>query len=99
MNSTHQELLDALKRKVSVLISSIELMKQENEEMKETIRLYENNLEEKNIRITELEQKLEQLQLVDAFKASANDVTEAKKRIKTIVREIDRCMALIDNLQ
>ena len=57
----------------------------------------ENELEIKNDRIKELEQKVEQMQLADAFTASTDDVKEAKKRIGKIVREIDKCISMLND--
>ena len=54
-------------------------------------------LEIKNERIKELEQKVEQMQLADAFTASTDDVKEAKKRIGKIVREIDKCISMLND--
>ena len=37
------------------------------------------------------------MQLGDAFKASSEDVKEAKKKIARIVREIDKCISMLND--
>ena len=54
-------------------------------------------LENREKRIKELEKKVELIQLGDAFKASSEDVKEAKKKIGRIVREIDKCISMLND--
>ncbi len=46
--------------------------------------------------ITVLKEKNKQLQLAEAFKASSTDTNDAKMKIGRIVREIDKCIALLN---
>ena len=48
-------------------------------------------------KIEELEKKVELMQLGDAFKASSEDVKEAKRKIGRIVREIDKCISMLND--
>ena len=45
----------------------------------------------------ELEKKVNNLQLVEAFKSSSADVKEAKQKIARLVKEIDKCIALLND--
>ena len=47
--------------------------------------------------IKELTEKLDRLQLTNAFKGSSQDIKEAKQRIAKIVREIDKCISLLND--
>ena len=44
-----------------------------------------------------VEQKVEQMELADAFSVSAGDAKEAKKRIGKIVKEIDKCISMLND--
>ena len=48
-------------------------------------------------KIKELEQKIDKLQLAGAFEASAADVKEARQNIGRLVREIDKCISLLND--
>ena len=56
-----------------------------------------NELETSKNTIRELEKKLEKLQLIKAFGASSVDVKEAKQKINKIVREIDKCISMLND--
>ncbi len=46
--------------------------------------------------ITVLKEKNKQLQLAEAFKASSVDTNDAKMKIGRIVKEIDKCISLLN---
>jgi cell fate (sporulation/competence/biofilm development) regulator YmcA (YheA/YmcA/DUF963 family) len=86
-----------LKEKITRLISLYETAKSEKDTViKEKAELHAI-INEKNNKIKELEKRIEALQLVDAFKAGSIDQREAKQRIERIVREIEKCMAMLNN--
>ncbi len=86
-----------LKGHIEQIISKYELALSDNISLKEQLLRVTNELELKNNRIKELEQKVEQMQLADAFAASTDDVKEAKKRIGKIVKEIDKCISMLND--
>lgn len=46
--------------------------------------------------ITELERQIDDLKLAEAFLATGDSHTEAKERITKLIREIDRCISLME---
>ena len=46
--------------------------------------------------IKDLEEKNKKLQLAEAFKGSSADTNDAKLKIGRIVKEIDKCIALLN---
>ena len=50
-------------------------------------------LEQKN---QKLEEKLNNLQLAGAFTASPGDSAGAKRRLNTVIKEIDECIAMLN---
>ena len=49
-----------------------------------------------NKKITELERTIDNLKLADAFKAGNADNTEARKKIDRLIKEIDKCITLME---
>lgn len=47
-------------------------------------------------RISELERQIDNFKLTEAFVASGTNNTEAKKKIDSIIKEIDRCISLME---
>ncbi|MDR3226424.1 MAG: hypothetical protein LBT56_01975 [Prevotellaceae bacterium] len=70
--------------------SEKEAMFKENSELQAIIKT-------KNDRIKELEKRIETLQLANAFTAASAEKQEAKQRIGRIVREIEKCIAMLNN--
>ena len=97
MSVESQIVLQKLKGHIEQIISKYELALSENISLKEELEKYKTDLDNKNNKIKELEQKVELMQLGDAFKASSEDVKEAKKKIARIVREIDKCISMLND--
>lgn len=97
MSVDSQIVIQKLKGHIEQIISKYELALSENISLKEELEKHKTDLEEKNNKIKELEQKVELMQLGDAFKASSEDVKEAKKKIARIVREIDKCISMLND--
>lgn len=53
-------------------------------------------IEERDIKIKDLEGKYERIKISGALKGNGGGVEEAKDRINELVREIDRCVALLN---
>ena len=97
MGTESQIVIGKLKARIEQIISKYEVALSENIALKEQLQKTTEELETKNDTIKELEQKVEQIQLADAFVASSDDVKEAKKRIGKIVREIDKCISMLND--
>ncbi len=90
------EIISGLKEKIDILVERYRNVKNDYD-----LLLAENEqLTLKNEQIarekTELEEKYTTLKFSKALEASSGDVHTAKIRINQIVREIDRCIALLN---
>lgn len=63
----------------------------------ERTRQLEAELSKKDDRITELEEGLKVLKTAGSIQGNGADVAEAKGRISEMVREIDKCIALLNS--
>ena len=89
-------MLDNVKQSIKQLIAAYE------SERMERIRL-QAELEQSAIQndayrkqIIELERQIDNLKLTEAFKASSGNSPEARKKIDGLIREIDRCISLME---
>ena len=81
--------LDELFNRYNNLKSELENLRNGNEELKIT-------LQERDRRIKELELKYEHVKLSGALLGDGENALEAKRKITDLVREIDRCVALLN---
>ncbi|HBS87229.1 MAG: hypothetical protein A2W91_03345 [Bacteroidetes bacterium GWF2_38_335] len=96
MNNENDILIEDLRKKIGMLIqkhesvlAELKKLKSENLELKDSVSLKENKL-------NELETKINTIKLANTVFASAEEKKEAKTRINRIVREIDKCIALLN---
>lgn len=96
MNVETSEISNKIKQKIQILVFTYERIKQENE----LLKVHNVELEQKlNVReqaFKELEERYSRLKLAKALEASDADVHEAKIKVNRIVREIDKCIALLN---
>ena len=97
MSEDYKIITDNLKRKIELIISKYEQVMAENRRLYEELDNCKQELELNINRHKELEDKLNNLQFTDAFKSSSGDVKEAKQKINKLVREIDKCIALLND--
>jgi predicted nucleic acid-binding Zn-ribbon protein len=81
--------LDELLVRYNSLRIEVRTLKSENEAIK-------RSLQERNQRIIELETKYERIKLSGALLGEGENANEAKRKITELVREIDRCVALLN---
>jgi len=81
--------LDELFNRYNNLRSELGILRKVNEDLKV-------DLHEREERIKELELKYERVKLSGALLGEGENATEAKRKINDLVREIDRCVALLN---
>lgn len=103
MKESHKQTLDSVNKKITDLISRYENLKVQNAGLKEEINrlnskvlYYETELNRSNNTIKELEDRINILNLRKAFSASAEDAGQAKASINRLIKEIDKCIDLIN---
>jgi len=90
-----EELL-ILNRKLDELLDRYNNLKHEVEELRNEKNVLKTELQDKEQTINELEIKYERIKLSGALMGGGEDANEAKKKITELVREIDRCVALLN---
>ena len=85
-----------LKQKIQLLVSTLDREKQERE-----LLLNQNNelkklLDEKEQAYVELKEHHDRLKFAKSLQSSNQEVHDAKIKVNRIVREIDKCIALLN---
>lgn len=96
MSGQGYEELIVLNRKLDELLIRYNNLKTENEEYRKNNEALERMLLERDEKIKELETRYERVKLTGALLGEGENASEAKKKITELVREIDKCVALIN---
>jgi predicted nucleic acid-binding Zn-ribbon protein len=96
MSGQGYEELIILNRKLDELIDRYNNLKQEVAELRKGNEELKSLLQERKERIKELEIKYERVKLSGALLGEGENAHEAKRKITELVREIDKCVALLN---
>ena len=89
-------MLDTLKQPIVKLIAAYETEKSERERLAKELEAASIQNETYKKQIIELERQIDNQKLSEAFKATAGNGAEAKKKVNTLLKEIDKCIKLIE---
>ena len=90
------EMIDRLKERIQQLIAIYETERAERIRLEAELEKSKSQNIEYTKQITELERTIDNLKLADAFKAGNADNTEARKKIDKLIKEIDKCITLME---
>jgi predicted nucleic acid-binding Zn-ribbon protein len=96
MSGQGYEELIILNRKLDELFDRYNTLRIELKEIKNGNEALKTLLQEREDRIKELEINYERVKLSGALLGEGENALEAKKKITDLVREIDRCVALLN---
>ena len=89
-------MLEDIKSNIAKLVAGNEAEKQRADTLAERLAASEEKCLRYKEQITDLNQQIDNLELMRAFQA-AGDPAEAKERINKLIREIDRCIKLLES--
>lgn len=89
-------MLEDIKSNIGKLISLYETEKQRADALAEKLALCEEQSKSYREQITDLNRQIDTLKLAGAF-TSGGDNREAKERVAKLIREIDKCIKLLEN--
>jgi predicted nucleic acid-binding Zn-ribbon protein len=96
MSGQGYEELIILNRKLDELLDRYNNMKLEVTDLKSGNEVLKGMLQAREEQMKELEIKYERIKLSGALLGEGENALEAKKKITELVREIDRCVALLN---
>ena len=89
-------MLDTVKQGIQQLIAAYEKEKMERQRLQTALEQSLAKEETYRKQIIELERQIDNLKLTEAFKASSGNSPEARKKIDSLLKEIDRCISLME---
>jgi predicted nucleic acid-binding Zn-ribbon protein len=96
MSGQGYEELIILNRKLDELLDRHNSLKSEVSELKKGNDVLKGMLQEREEKLKELEIKYERVKLSEALLGEGENAHEAKRKITELVREIDKCVALLN---
>ena len=87
-------MLDAIKQKITQLIAAYESEKAETKRLSSELEKLSAQNEAYKKQIIELERQIDNQRLAGAFLNGDN--TESKKKIDKLIKEIDKCISLME---
>ena len=89
-------MLETVKDKIKQLIAAYETEKAERIRLQSELEQARSMNETYKKQITELERQIDNQKLTEAFMAGGADTAAAKKKIDSLMKEIDRCIKLME---
>jgi len=96
MSGQGYEELKILNKKIDELFNKYNNLRAGYSEIKTRNEALVNQLQDRDTRIRELEIKYERIKLSGALLGEGESAVEARRKITELVREIDRCVALLN---
>ena len=89
-------ILEGIKGKIDLVKVKLQKQQNHNQDLSVQNEALQMDLQQKQSRIKELEEKNQKLSLVKGIMAESENSEDARIRINKIVREIDKCIALLN---
>jgi len=96
MSAEQAEIFEGIKQKILSVKVRLKDQLEENKRLKKQYIDLQKAVQQKQLLIEELEQKNQKLSLVKGIMADGDDKQDARIQINRIVREIDKCIALLN---
>lgn len=88
--------LNIFETRVRQLILGYKELEKDNHELRRQVEMMKHAVEEKCIEIENLKKDYAMLKLSRMIDISSDDLNEAKNRIAKLIREVDKCIALLN---
>ena len=89
-------MLENVKDRIRQLIAAYESERMENKRLHTELEQTRLQNETYRKQIIELERQIDNLKLTEAFMVGGADTSAAKKKIDRLMKEIDRCISLME---
>ena len=96
MTEEDQSLLNDLKTNVQRLFKGFSQLEEENETLRREIAKLREKIDELNSEKSEIGQTNEQLKIANQLLSGNPESGDAKQKINSLIREIDKCIALLN---
>jgi FtsZ-binding cell division protein ZapB len=90
------EIVDSLQSKLNRLLSKYELLQIENQQLLEKSEKLVQEVQQQQASVSAIEKKYDSLKIANAIVGNKEDKRLTKLKINTLIREIDKCIAQLD---
>ena len=97
MTNKYEETIAAFEQKLRKIMSAYQLLQKENSELKEELERKHNDLMRAHKDVLTLQKDYEQLRIARSLVASDDAHDAAKQSVTKLIREIDKCLALLND--
>ena len=98
MTSEEEKTIRLLETRTRQLILKFMQLKEENEELLTELVKKDSELQEVKRQNKELQANYANLKMAKMLEVGDKDITEAKQRIARLVRDVDKCIALLKGM-
>ena len=96
MNADQAEIFGTLRTRIKEIMKSLDKEKDEGAKLKGDFIELKKKSDQKLIEYKELEQKYNNLKLAKVLASETEESHDARIKVNSIVREIDKCIALLN---
>jgi FtsZ-binding cell division protein ZapB len=96
MENIYEQLIQSFESRLRVLIDEYKLLQIQNDELKAELERKQTDLMHAHREVLELRTSCEHLRIANSFGSTELERYQARVRITKLVREIDKCIALLD---
>jgi predicted nuclease with TOPRIM domain len=96
MSADQVEIFEGIRLKIQSVKVRLKAQQEENQRLKQQFEDLQKTVQQKQLLIEELEQENQRLSLVKGIMADGEQSQDARVQINKIVREIDKCIALLN---
>lgn len=89
-------MLENIRKGIERLVAAYEAEKELRRNLEEELQHCREEIEAYRKRITELDRQIDNLKLKKAFLASSESDEEARKRIERMIKDIGKCISLME---
>ncbi len=97
MDSNQDQLVISLKEKMEDIVAMLEKSEEERGKLQKEKSKLSEQVKLKTVAFEELERRYETLKLAKAILGSSDNSHDAKIKVNRIMREIDKCIALLNH--
>ena len=90
-------LISKIEKKLSNLLSSYENLKNKNLKLEDENKKLISKIEDNSLIINSLNDKIKIISISKSVDVSKNDIKQTKLKINEYIREIDKCIAQLNN--
>ena len=93
--NANEKVISLFTTRVRELILRFEEIKKENSELYAMLEEKEQEIQRLNNRLDEMQKENNNLQMAGMLKVTSGNVEDAKKRVASLIKEVDKCITLL----